>query len=90
MRKFNKFLKLFFIFFLIFFVLYFGLYVYGHFSRKLSIGVANNYYFYDSNNNLYNGNSDNWVKLDQISPYLINATISAEDNIFFIILDSII
>lgn len=83
MRKFNKFLKLFFIFFLIFFVLYFGLYVYGHFSRKLSIGVANNYYFYDSNNNLYNGNSDNWVKLDQISPYLINATISAEDKHFF-------
>jgi len=83
MRKFRIFLKWFFIFFLIFIVLYFGLYVYGHFSRKLSVRVANNYYFYDSNNNLYNGNNDNWVSLDSISPYLIDATISTEDKHFF-------
>lgn len=83
MRKFKIFLKWFFIFFLIFIVLYFGLYVYGHFSRRLSVRVANNYYFYDSNNNLYNGNNDNWVSLDSISPYLINATISTEDKHFF-------
>ena len=76
-------MKWFFIFFLIFIVLYFGLYVYGHFSRKLSVRVANNYYFYDSNNNLYNGNNDNWVSLDSISPYLIDATISTEDKHFF-------
>lgn len=83
MRKFRIFLKWFFIFFLIFIVLYFGLYVYGHFSRRLSVRVANNYYFYDSNNNLYNGNNDNWVSLDSISPYLIDATISTEDKHFF-------
>jgi len=83
MRKLKKFFKWFFIFFFIFLILYFGLYVYGHFSHKLSVGVANNYYFYDSNDNLYNGNGDNWVKLDEISPYLINATISAEDKHFF-------
>ncbi len=83
MRKFRICLKWFFIFFLIFIVLYFGLYVYGHFSRRLSVRVANNYYFYDSNNNLYNGNNDNWVSLDSISPYLINATISTEDKHFF-------
>ena len=83
MRKFRIFLKWFFIFFLIFIVLYFGLYVYGHFSHKLSVRVANNYYFYDSNNNLYNGNNDNWVSLDSISPYLIDATISTEDKHFF-------
>lgn len=83
MGRFKKFLKWFFIFLFIFLFLYFGLYFYGHFSKKLSIGVANNYYFYDSNGNVYNGNSDNWVKLDQISPYLIDATISAEDKHFF-------
>ena len=32
---------------------------------------------------MYNGNSDNWVSLDQISPYLIDATISAEDKHFY-------
>jgi membrane peptidoglycan carboxypeptidase len=62
---------------------YFGLYVYGHFSKKLSITAANNYYFYDSNGNNYNGNGENWVSLDDISDYLIDATISVEDKHFF-------
>ena len=83
MGRFKFFLKCFFIFFFVFVVLYFGLYVYGHFSKKLSIGLANNYYFYDSSGNLYNGNSDNWVSLEEISPHLINATISTEDKHFF-------
>ena len=83
MRKFKFFLKCFFIFFFVFLVFYFGLYLYAHFSKKLSIGVANSYYFYDSNGNLYNGNSEDWVDLDHISDYLINATISAEDKHFF-------
>ncbi len=83
MRKLKIFLKWFFIFFFVFFVFYIGLYIYAHFSKKLSVSLANNYYLYDSSGNLYNGNSDNWVKLDQISPYLINATISAEDKHFY-------
>ena len=71
MRKFKFFLKCFFIFFFVFLAFYFGLYLYAHFSKKLSIGVANSYYFYDSNGNLYNGNSEDWVDLDHISDYLI-------------------
>lgn len=63
--------------------LYLSLYVYAKFSAKLSINLANNYYFYDSNNNLFDGNNDNWVSLDEISPYLINATIAAEDKHFY-------
>ncbi len=39
--------------------------------------------FYDSNGNLYNGNNENWVSLDQISDYLIDATISVEDKHFY-------
>ncbi len=62
---------------------YTSLYIYGHFTKKLSVTLANKYYFYDINNNLYNGNNDNWVKLDQISDNLINATISAEDKHFY-------
>lgn len=83
MRKFKKFLKWFFIFFFVVLVLYFGLYVYARFSKKLSINLANNYYFYDSSLNLYNGNNDKWVGLDSISDYLIDATISTEDKHFF-------
>ena len=83
MKKFRIIFKWCFVFFFIFLFLYFGLYVYAHFSKKLPVTFANNYYFYDNQGNLYNGNSDNWVKLDQISPYLINATISAEDKHYF-------
>ena len=83
MRKFKFFLKCSLIFFIVLIVFYFGLYLYAHFSDKLSITLANSYYLYDSNNNLYNGNNDNWVKLDQISPYLIDATISTEDKHFY-------
>lgn len=83
MGRFKIFLKWFFIFFFVFLIVYFSFYVYAHFSKKLSIGVANNYYFYDSNGAIYNGSSDNWVKLDQISPYLIDATISVEDKHYF-------
>lgn len=62
---------------------YLSLYIYGHFTKKLPVTLANKYYFYDINNNLYNGNNDNWVKLDQISENLINATIAAEDKHFY-------
>lgn len=83
MKKFKIFFKWGFIFLFVFIILYFGLYVYGRFSSKLPVTFANNYYFYDNQGNLYNGNNDNWVKLDQISPFLINATISAEDKHYF-------
>ena len=62
---------------------YFSLYIYGHFTKKLPVTLANKYYFYDINNNIYNGNNDNWVKLDQISDNLIKATLAAEDKHFY-------
>lgn len=62
---------------------YIGLYIYARITPKLSINSANNYYFYDINENLYNGNNDNWVKLNDISKNLINATISIEDKHFY-------
>jgi len=83
MKKLKKFFKWSILLFIIFLMLYLSLYVYGHFSKKLSINLANNFYFYDCSNNLYNGNNDNWVKLDQISNYLIDATISTEDRHFY-------
>lgn len=50
---------------------------------KLPINSANSFYMYDNNNNLFEGTNDKWIKIDEISPYLINATISIEDKKFY-------
>lgn len=83
MKIIKKILKTNIIIFSILILSYLSLYIYGHFTKKLPVTLANKYYFYDVNNNLYNGNNDNWVKLDQISENLINATIAAEDKHFY-------
>lgn len=62
---------------------YAGLYVYAHFTPKLSIDSANSLYLYDSNDALFSGAKDEWVSLEDISEYLINATVSIEDKNFF-------
>ena len=65
-------------------VLYGGIYLYARLTPKLSINSANSFYLYDNESNLYSGNnSDAWVGLDEISPDLINATISVEDKNFY-------
>ncbi len=65
-------------------VLYGGIYLYAKLTPKLSINSANSFYLYDKNDELYSGNnSDAWVSLDEISPYLIDATIAVEDKHFY-------
>ena len=65
-------------------ILYGGIYLYAMLTPKLSINSANSFYLYDNESNLYSGNnSDAWVGLDEISPDLINATISVEDKHFY-------
>ena len=60
-----------------------GLYIYAKISPKLAINSANGYYLYDKDNKLFNGNNDEWINLNNISPNLINATISIEDKNFY-------
>jgi membrane peptidoglycan carboxypeptidase len=74
----KKFLKLNVIIMLLATLFYFGLYGYAKIIKKIDIKKENNYYMYDNNEELFNI-SDDWVKLDDISEYLINATISIED-----------
>lgn len=84
MKKLKKISFLFLICTIFFFLCYIGIYIYARFTPKLAIDSANSYYLYDSSNNLVsNGNSKEWVSLDQISPYLIDATISIEDKNFY-------
>jgi 1A family penicillin-binding protein len=61
---------------------YYGIYFYAKTRPKLSIDSANGFYLYDSEGELFNGN-DEWISIDNISPYLINATISIEDKNFY-------
>lgn len=63
-------------------VLYGSLYVYAKFDNKISIKSANSFYMYDNNNKIFN-KEDNWVSIKEISPNLINATISIEDKHFY-------
>lgn len=65
-------------------IAYAGIYFYALLTPKLPINTANNYTFYDINNNVFDADkTDNWISLDQISPYLINATIAIEDKKFY-------
>ena len=81
LRKFIKFVVS---SFLIVVTCYLGLYVYAKFIDKLPIDRANSFYLYDINNNIYTSNHNKeWVKLEDISPYLIEATISIEDKNYY-------
>jgi len=59
-----------------------GIFIYAKISPKLNISKANSILMYDSENRIFN-NSDSWINLEDISPYLIDATISIEDKNFY-------
>ena len=83
MKKSKKGLKLFIFFFVIFLLIYFGVYWYAGKTDKLSIKGANGYFLYDINDDVYTTGSNEWTKLNDISPNLKNATISIEDKNFY-------
>ncbi len=62
-----------------------GVYVYAISLPKIDINNINNITIYDGNENVIfsgNGNKE-WISLNKISPYLIDATISTEDKRFY-------
>ena len=62
-----------------------GLYTYAYFSPKLELKSSNQYYIYDKNNEVvYQGSKvSEWVDIENISPYLIDAVIATEDKSFY-------
>lgn len=62
---------------------YIGIYLYAKTLDKLPINSANSFYMYDNKNNLFEGTDNKWIDIDDISPHLINATISIEDKKFY-------
>ena len=83
MKKFIKIIKV--LLYLLAFLgaCYASLYLVASITKKLDINTSNGYYLYDTASNLMNGTSDQWIKLDNISDNLINATISIEDKNFY-------
>ena len=70
---------------LIFFILLSSLIVYLKLAPKLEINNANNVILYDSNDIAFfeGSQSKQWVSLNNISPFLIDATIATEDKNFY-------
>lgn len=57
--------------------------VYAKLSPKLPIDSANGYYLYDKNGEIIEEGTNEWISLDEMSPYIIEATISIEDKNFY-------
>ena len=68
---------------LFFVVAHFGLYIYCKITPKMDINKAQSYYLYDNLGNMIFDDNDDWISLENISPYLINATIATEDKNFY-------
>lgn len=85
MKRLKKSTKLIAFFVILLTTLSLAFYGYTKISPKLEIKSANNITLYDSNNEVFfQGNGTNeWVALDNISQYLIDATISTEDKNFY-------
>ncbi len=85
MKKKHIFRKILFTFLLLIIISISSAYLYVKTSPKLMINTANNLILYDNNNEVFfKGNeSKEWVNLDNISDYVIKATISAEDKNFY-------
>ena len=80
---FKKFLKFFEYIVLLFLTFNIILYAYCFITPKISINKKQSYYLYDNNNNAIFNDSSKWIKLEDISPYVIQATVSTEDKFFY-------
>jgi len=83
LKKTKKIFRFIGVFILVIAIIYIGIHIYAKLLPKLPISSANSFYLYDSNNNLYSGSNDQWIKIDDISDNLINATLAIEDKNFY-------
>ena len=77
--------KVAFVFMIVMTIFFVGLYLYAVSLPKININNVNNISIYDKENDIIfsgNGNKE-WISLNNISNYLIDATISTEDKRFY-------
>ena len=85
MKVLKKCLKMFIILIGLFIVGNVCVYTYAKLSPKIEIKNANSFMLFDSDNEVFfqGSGSREWISLDDISPYLIEATINTEDKNFY-------
>ena len=85
MKYFKLLFKLLKLFIIIIILSSIGCFIYVKTSPKIIINSANNIVLYDKDNNSFfkGSESKEWVDLDNISDYLIKATINTEDKNFY-------
>ena len=86
MKKFKVIIKILIALMLIFCFLYSILFLCAKYGSKIDIENSNSIYMFDKENiSFYEGNNGTkkWIKLKDISKYLINATIYSEDKNFY-------
>ena len=85
MKFLYKLVKVAFVFMIVMTIFFVGLYLYAVGLPKININNVNNISIYDKENDIIfcgNGNKE-WISLNNISNYLIDATISTEDKRFY-------
>ena len=82
-KKIFKYIKFSVILVVFWLIAFFSLYIYALVTPKPDINKARSYYLYDKDSNLVFNNNDEWISLDNISDYLIDATIYTEDKKFY-------
>ena len=85
MKFLYKLVKVAFVFMIVMTIFFVGLYLYAVSLPKINIDNDNNISIYDKENDIIfsgNGNKE-WISLNNISNYLIDATISTEDKRFY-------
>ncbi len=84
MKYINKFLKILILIIFAIIIIDISFYVYAYITPKFPIYTNNNITYYDINDNdMFNSNNNDYVKLDEISPDVINAIVSIEDKNFY-------
>ena len=81
-RKF-KMLKLLGTFCVLFLVCNIVLYLYCYITPRMNINKAGGYYLYDNEGKLIFDDNKEWISIEKISPYLIDATVSCEDKNYY-------
>lgn len=85
MKFLYKLVKVAFVFMIVMTIFFVGLYLYAVSLPKININNVNNISIYDKEKDIIfsgNGNKE-WISLNNISDYLIDATISTEDKRFY-------
>ena len=84
MKYINKFLKILILIIFAIIIIDISFYVYAYITPKFPIYTNNNITYYDINgNDMFNSNNNDYVKLNEISPDVINAIVSIEDKNFY-------